>query len=279
MIFCTYFDSRYLPQARVCLQTLLRNGRGLRIYVLALDDAAYAAMSGMDRVVPISLAEMEAYRPTLLSIKSKRQKKEYYATLTPVLPQLVFEVERPNEVYYTDADMAFWGPVQEIADEMGTASLMVVPHENPVAYAAGRFNVGIVGYRNDEKCLKFLKWWEERCMEWCEWRNGGKWKMADQKYLDVLHDEPGMFANVKICRHPGIDLGPWNLVMHQLGEENGHPTVDGRMLVSYHYHGYRPAGRSCVNDTGWEVSDEAMRILYEPYHALMLEALAKGAAK
>jgi hypothetical protein len=277
MIFCTYFDSLYLPRARVCLQTLLANGSSLRVYVLALDDEAHAAISGMDRVVPISLPELEAYRPSLLSVKGKRQKKEYYATLTPVLPQLVFEVEDPNEVYYTDADMAFWGPVREIGDEMGAASLMVVAHENPVARPAGLFNVGILGYRNDAHCLEFLKWWEERCMEWCEWRATKDGKCADQGYLNVLHDEPDRFKNVRICEHPGINLGPWNLAMHELGEKNGRPTIDGRNLVSYHYHGYKPAGKKCVNDTGWEVSDEAMRLIYEPYHRLMLEALAKGA--
>jgi len=265
----------YLPRARVCLQTLLKHGERIRIYVLALDDAAHAAASSMERVVAISLPEIEAYRPSLLAVKHKRKKKEYYATITPVLPQMVFEVEDPNEVYYTDADMAFWGPVREIADEMNAASIMVTPHENPIAHVAGRFNVGIIGYRNDRHCREFLEWWEERCLEWCEWRATKDGRCADQGYLNILHDEPERFKNVKVSGHPGINLGPWNLAMHELGEDDGRPTIDGRSLVCYHYHGYKPTGRTCKNDTGWEVSDEAMRIIYQPYHELMMEAHAK----
>lgn len=110
-------------------------------------------------------------------------------------------------------------------------------------------------------------------MEWCEWRATPDGKCADQGYLNIFHDEPEKFHNVKISKHPGINLGPWNLAMHELGTQDGHPTIDGRRLVCYHYHGYKPAGKLCLNDTGWDVSDEAMKVIYQPYHELMMAAI------
>lgn len=276
MIFCTYFDSAYLPRAKVCLKTLFQHGRSIRVYALALDQAALDAAAGLPGVVPVSLAEIEAYRPSLLGVKAKRQKKEYYATITPVLPQLVFDVEDPNEVYYTDADMAFWGPVEEIAEEMGRASLLVTPHENPAAHVAGIFNVGILGYRNDAHGEQFLKWWEERCLEWCEWRATRDGKCADQGHLSILQGQPEKFKNVRICQHPGINMGPWNLAMHAFEMRGGRPLVDGRSLVSYHFHGFKSENGKGVNNTGWDVSDEALDSLYQPYDSMLRQAIDGG---
>jgi hypothetical protein len=209
MNFCTYFDSAYLHKATVCRHTLMDKSPA-RLFVLCLDNTVEKTVAGWGNTVSIALSDVESYRPNLLAVKGARQPKEYYATITPVLPQFVFDSFGIDRLFYTDADIAFWSPTEEIADVMGDHSLMVTPHENPVAVAggAGHFNVGILGYRNDENCRAFLRWWEDRCLEWCEWRAMPDGRCADQGYLTVLHSQPGRFKGVLSCPQPGINLGP-----------------------------------------------------------------------
>ncbi len=277
MDFCTYFDSGYLAKAMVCRHTLMAQTPA-RLFVLCLDDHVEAVVSGWTDAVAIPLADIEAWRPSLLKVKPNRQRKEYYATITPVLPQFLFENFGIAKVFYTDADMAFWSPAEEIDEAMGGGSLLVTPHENPVAVAggaggAGHFNVGILGYRSDRNCLEFLRWWEERCLEWCEWRALPDGRCADQGYLSILHAQPNRFAGVVANPSPGINLGPWNLAMHRTEIREGRLLLDGtHNLVCYHYHGYKNVAGKCANDTGWHVSDWNMDNIYRPYHEMILMA-------
>lgn len=272
MDFCTYFDSAYLEKAVVCRHTLMRQSVA-RMFVLCLDENVEKTVLGWKESVVIRLSDIEAYRPSLLAIKATRQPKEYFATITPILPQFVFDRFGVRTLFYTDADIAFWSPAEEIEDQLGDHSLLVTPHENPVAHAAGRFNVGILGYKDDPACRSFLKWWEGKCMEWCEWRALPDGRCADQGYLSVLHSQPSRFAGVVTNPSPGINLGPWNLALHHTEKRDGRILLDCRHnLVCYHYHGYKDVSGQCVNDTGWEVSPWNMEHIYLPYHELILRA-------
>jgi len=274
MDFCTYFDSAYLGRAIVCRHTLMEQSAA-RLFVLCLDERTEKVVRSWANSVVIRLGDIEAYRPSLLTVKASRLPKEYYATMTPVLPQFIFDNFGTRTLFYTDADIAFWSPAEEIEDQLGDHSLLVTPHENPIAYVAGRFNVGILGYKNDHNCRKFLEWWEARCLEWCEWRALPDGRMADQGYLSELLNPPGRFQGVMMNPHPGINLGPWNLAMHRTEEKAGKIVLDCRHnLVCYHYHGYKNVGGKCVNDTGWEVSPWNMEHIYHPYHEMILRAQA-----
>jgi hypothetical protein len=243
------------------------------MFILALDDNVEKVASSMKNVTVISLREIEAYCPNLLAVKSKRQKKEYYATITPIFPQFIINMKGMNELYYVDSDIAFWSAPEEMESVMGHESLLVTPHENPATKPGGFFNVGILGYRNDGNCRNFLKWWEKKCIKWCRWEARSDGRCADQGYLNVLQEDPARFPRVKISDHPGINIGPWNIAMHELGVENENLTLDSKInLICYHFHGFKKMGEGYINDTGWNVPDNAMRNIYDPYNELINKA-------
>lgn len=276
MHFCSYFDENYLPRAKVCHHTLMKHSPDSTLWIMAMDDRSYEEASSWKNTRVFKAEELEAYKPDLLRVKPKRQPKEYYATMTPVLPQYIFDTANVSTVWYTDADMAFFAPVEEMESVLGDHSVLVTPHEHPHARPAGLFNVGILGYKNDEKGRIWLRWWEDRCMEWCEWRATKDGKCADQGYLNILAQHPERF-NAKSSDHAGINLGPWNLALHKLEQQGDRLILDGsKNLVSYHYHGFKRIGKGqCENDTGWEVSPENFRLLYQPYVEL-LDAAIEG---
>ena len=47
----------------------------------------------------------------------------------------------------------------------------------------GIYNVGWVGVRNDPDGIAVIKWWREKCIEWCHDYVDGD-RFADQGYLD-----------------------------------------------------------------------------------------------
>lgn len=277
MNFCAYFDNAYSAKGWVCHKTLLDRSPASRLYVLALDGKVKEQadrLAGLG-VTAVTLPEIEAYCPSLLAVKGSRSAKEYYATISPILPMFLFDRFGIDKVFYTDADMAFWSEPEEIEDVMGGHSLLVTDHGFEPPRSNVRFNVGILGYRNDANCREFLEWWRDRCLEWCEWRTMPDGRCADQGYLNILHDQPNRFKGALSCPQPGVNLGPWGIGRHTITMENGRLLLDGKHnLVCYHYHEFRVTGPDSYYPTGWAHTASDRRLVYEPYFALVRRAMA-----
>jgi hypothetical protein len=245
------------------------------IYVLAMDGKSFAEVRKLRKkgnVTIINLADIELYHPNLTKVKEDRDLKEYYATITPVLPQYLFDNFNEDIVIYTDADMAFWSDPAEIIEVFDNYSLMVTDHGFEPPYPAGRFNVGILVYRNDKNCREFLDWWRDKCIEWCKWVTMPDGRMADQGYLNILHDEPDRFKNVLSCPHPGINLGPWKINKHNISNKNNKLIIDDKWnLICYHYHEFRVTGPDSFYPTGWKHKISDRRLVYEPYFKKIIE--------
>jgi hypothetical protein len=278
MDFCTYFDSAYATKGWVCHYTLHRLSPSSRLFVLGFDDKVIAkAESLADKgVIPIRLSDIETYCPDLLSIKGSRQLKEYYATMSPILPLFLFDRFGVETIFYTDADMAFWSEPEEVESVMGDKSLLVTDHGFEPPRAGVRFNVGILGYRNDQNCREFLEWWRDRCLEWCCWVTLPDGRCCDQGYLNILHDQPDRFKGTLSCPQPGINLGPWGIGRHQITKNAEGKLImdDKHTLVCYHYHEFRMTGPDSYYPTGWQHTASDRRFVYEPYFALTKQAIA-----
>lgn len=266
MNICTYFDKNYINKAKVCINTI-KKYKDINLFVLCFDKESEKIVQNEN---VINLTDIENYYPDLLKVKNNRSQKAYYATITPILPLYIFDKYEINKLFYTDADMAFYSDPKEIEEVMGNYSLMVSPHENPAVGVAGYFNVGILGYRNDENCREFLNWWTGKVIEWCEWIAIPEKKLcAEQRYLDIIIDEPNRFKNTLICPHPGVNLASWRVVLHNIQSIDGKLYVDSKNLICYHYHGYGENSQGPFNNTGWIVSKENIELIYKPYYNLL----------
>jgi hypothetical protein len=91
-------------------------------------------------------------------------------------------------------------------------------------------------------------------------------KFGDQKYLDAW---PARFpGRVRVIRHPGAGLAPWNFMGHRIELDGPVPRVDGEPLVFYHFHGLKLFS-SWVFDPGYlafgEMPRRLRRWLYPRY--------------
>jgi hypothetical protein len=236
--FCTYFDRRFLPRALALFESLRQWCPEFRLWALCMDEASHAALRelALPGVEPISLAEFERNDPQLRRAKASRSPVEYYFTCTPSLPLYVLrQVPEVDLITYLDADLYFFADPRPLFEELGEASVGIIPHRFSRRVADhekyGIYNVGWLSFRRDESGLACLRWWREQCLEWCYARlEEGRY--ADQKYLDRW---PELFPNVRVLRHKGANLGPWNLANYKVTVHDGRPWVDEQPLLFYHF--------------------------------------------
>jgi hypothetical protein len=239
--FCTYFDSNYLASGLTLYRSLSSHIDDLQLWVLCMDRITHHVLSTLDLagVIPISIDAFEAGDDRLMAAKEHRSRVEYYFTCTPSLPRYVLK-KWPSvpHITYLDADLYFLGSPSLLTDEIGDKSITIHPHRFPPgqahrAAAVGEYNVGLVSFRNDETGRDCIRWWRNRCLEWCYDRKEDG-KFADQKYLD---EWPSLFDGVCVLSSPGAGLARWNVDQYDLCHNGEHVTIDGDPLVFYHFEG------------------------------------------
>lgn len=273
--FCMLFNSgSYAIEGWVCHYTMYRLDPKIKIYVLCMDQGVLKrARELTDRgIVPITLADFEKAYPQVKAVKQSRSFKEYIVTMKPFLPEYIFDNFGENELVFTDSDMAFWSDPSEIIEDLGKNSFSAKDHEIEPTRKAGRFNVGLLAYKDDEHCRTWLKWWQERCVEWCHWYSAPGGKFAEQGYLTILHTHPNKFKGFLSTLHPGINLAPWNIMKHRLSKDGNQLKVDGKNLICYHYHEFELKGNS-YKPTGWKLPPNARELLYDPYFDLVKKSM------
>lgn len=294
-VFCTLFDRNYVSRGLVLHRSLARVCDSFRLWVFCMDEESERVLR---RLAPaqlqiVSLAELEARDPELLSTKGDRTQVEYCWTATPSICLRTFELDPDaTAVTYLDADLRFFSSPQVLFDELGDDATLIVPHRYAPEHrhkepTSGTYNVEWLTFTRDEDGLAALEWWHDRCIEWCyfRWEDG---KLGDQKYLEQF---PVLFRRVRALGHPGGGLAPWNVTAHELTEgRDGVPHVDGLPLVFYHYHSLRLYGPGPTTTvarlagrlrngpfawtTNYPVAEDERHLVWDPYLAELSAAAA-----
>lgn len=237
--FCTYFDHRYLPHGLALCESLRRHCPNFRLWVLCLSEACHESLEelALEEIRPIKLGAFEEGDDELHAAKQNRSIVEYYFTCTSSLPLYIFRTQPDvTMVTYVDADLFFFSDPAPLFTELGGNSIGIIPHRFPDSLrhmeANGIFNVGWLTFRQDERGLACLRWWRDRCIEWCyDRRESGRF--ADQKYLD---DWPRRFEGVAVLEHKGANVASWNLSNYGYEEKGREVLVDGQPLIFFHFH-------------------------------------------
>jgi len=270
--FCTYFDSNYLSRGVALYRSLARHAEPFKLTVLSLDLATERTIARLrlPGLEALPIAELEQAHPELLAAKANRSKVEYYFTCTSSL--LLHLLERGNgagTVSYLDADLYFFSSVEPVYRELGDGSILIVGHRFPEHLRSleehGVFNVGLLAFTRDANALECVRWWRDRCIEWCYDRvEDGRF--ADQKYLD---DWPTRFRGVRVLEHRGSGVAPWNVETHAVSELQGRVHVGAEPLCFYHFHGLKKLN-PWVYDSGLgayraNMTPALRRHVYQPY--------------
>ncbi|WP_216901701.1 hypothetical protein [Synechococcus sp. CCY 9618] len=214
-MFCTLFDSGYLPQGLALLRSLERHVPGMGLWVLAMDDRSHRLLAALQHPQLHLLRLEDCETDELRLARRQRSWGEYCWTLTPFLPELVLARDPDAEVVtYIDADCWLAGPVDSMLNrfQASGAHCMITPHayspHRDRTATAGTYCVQFMPFRRTPQALAMLHWWQRRCLEHCSGKLGPG-PLGDQGHLE---DWPVRFgADVFVLDRPALTLAPWNI--------------------------------------------------------------------
>jgi hypothetical protein len=238
--FCTIFDKNYLLKALSLYHSLVSNCDSFRLWMLCMDDYTYDLLNKMKlrsaRLIKVS----EIEDPELLEAKKDRNAGEYCWTCKPSFMLYIIKKEPDiNILSYIDADSFFYSAPEPIYEELGNNSILLTPHDFPepkkFLEINGLFNAGFVLMKNNDIGISCLRWWRDKCNEWC-YAQKIDGKNGDQKYLDEV---PKIFNKVKISNNRGINTAQWNISGKKIEKIKNKLYINNNDLVFYHYHDFK----------------------------------------
>ncbi len=269
--FVTLFDSRFLLLGLTLYASLQKFSPNSHLWIICIDELVEQQINrlNLDHVSTIPLRTIETNE--LRAVKPTRTVGEYCWTLTPFAPQSVFDLAPDAErVTYLDSDLFFFSSPETIFSEFESSRKHVLITEH--AYApeldrtaqSGRFCVQFMIFRRTQESLDVMKWWQDRCIEWCFDRNEDG-KFGDQKYLDQW---PALFPNeVHILRQVDKTLAPWN-VDYFLSKNQ-----IGLTPIFYHFQSFRIVSAKLARlYVGVAISENAYRF-YKSYLIAITEQI------
>jgi hypothetical protein len=268
--FCTLFDSNYLSRGLAMYRSLQRHCPSFHLYIFAFDDQSFRLLTTMNlrHVTVISLADFED--PELLRIKPTRSRGEYCWTCTSSTVYYCLTKFDLPRCTYIDADLLFYADPGVLLDEMAEQSVLITEHRYTPKYDQSKTNgiycVQFIAFRNNADGLTALKWWRERCIEWC-YNRLEEGKFGDQKYLD---DWTERFHGIHVLRHLGGGVAPWNLQQYRIAKKGeGYDVADSSGLfvpmVFFHFHWVRFLAGHRVDLGCYDLSNTPVDSIYREY--------------
>ena len=276
--YCTYFDANYLAQGLALWRSLARCDAAAILWVLALDENSAKVLQslGEPRLRVVKLGELLAADPELAAAQTGRSRREFIFTLTPCLTRHLLRAHPEIGVLaYLDADLFFFADPAPVWRALDGGSVLLVAHRYPAWHddsaLYGRYNVGVLGFRDDANGRACLDWWRARCLESCALRADGV-HYGDQKYLD---EWPRLFAGIVDAAHPGVNVAPWNWAGHRFELSPDGVRVDGAELIVFHFAQFRWIAGSWWDSGQLEYGIMPRRLrspIYGPYVAALAAA-------
>jgi hypothetical protein len=281
--FCTLFNSNYLTRGLALYESLSNVCPSFHLYVVAFDNDSYFYLKNarLPNLTPISLSDFEDEK--LLTIKPTRSAAEYCWTCTPSVILYCIKTFELSSCTYIDADMIFYHNPAILINEMGDQSVLLTEHRYTKEYDQskqnGKYCVQFMCFKDDEKGMKALQWWRERCLEWCYARlEDGKF--GDQKYLD---DWTERFEGVHVLQHIGGGVAPWNLQQFVFFNRSNKLFISNQIdneeqpLVFFHFHGLKFYNNEMVSCSGtlYEMDKTVKELIYFPYIQKLLSIKEK----
>lgn len=268
MNFCTLFDSYYIHKGIALYLSLEKVTQDFHLYVMAFDKESYEKLRsiGFNKMTVELLDDFET--PELLAVKPSRTKAEYCWTAGPSVIYHFITKYDLEDLTYLDADLFFINNPKVIFEEIGSASIALT--EQYLDYSeGGKYCVQFMFFRNNKDGIGCLKWWRDRCIEWCysRYEDG---KFGDQKYLEQFEI---LFNNVYVVKNRGL-IAPWNSNLYDYTKTAVVYQGIEFPFVFYHMHGTSfSVNHNCLymRCVDFNVNPLTKELFFEPYALLIAE--------
>lgn len=240
---CTIVSPNYLPFARTLALSYRAHHPVDEFFVLIVGRIADKSAFAEEPYTAVFLEEIG-----LQNIQSLGMKYNILELNTNVKPRFMLYLLAQRNIsmlVYLDPDIYVYLRLQPVFDLLCHHNAVLTPHlttpssepdggfEQDVL-SNGTYNLGFFAVRRNEETTQLLEWWDRRCVEkgFSEGRSG---LFVDQKWMNLA---PSLFDGVVQCKHPGCNMGVWNLDERKLSVCNGRYVVNGQSpLYFFHFSG------------------------------------------
>jgi hypothetical protein len=277
---CTIVSLNYLSHARTLCESFLDQHPELPFYVLVVDRPSPDVDLSRERFRPIWVEELGL--PDFPSVAFKFDILELNTNVKPTFMKRLL-ASGVDELIYFDPDILICSSVNFIFDLLQSSSIVITPHtlspndaapsgESILLYS-GVFNLGFIAVASTEESLRFLAWWENRCLTegFVERRSG---LFVDQKWINLV---PCYYDHVTILKHPGCNVAYWNLHERSIAKDGQRWVVNGRApLVFYHFSGVSVEGGAVISKGYDQFTLESLPVLAELFEFYRAQLLKNG---
>ena len=266
----THCDFNYLPRAIVLIESIAKKSENYVMILVCHDELSYSVMleRSLQNVMLVRLSEIETHFEELSAKKHLIKPIEYIFLLSPFILKFCLESLKLEQVVYVDSDICFYSSIDPIFSEIRNSDVGITSHNFPTTLKHleenGKFNVGVLFFRNSKEAVQLLNWWAERCLESTSIELGSPDVFGDQKYLDsftTIHPRTHIFKNL------GINAAPWNC--HEITfDSNRCININGYDLVCFHFSGVKASKNRFIigyHRYGIRPKPEIKNHIYRPY--------------
>ncbi len=247
----TICSNNYLAQAKVLVDSILKNSENFKLYIGLCDEKSQEIDYS---IYPCEIIQIKDLG--LANFDELWKKYDIIELNTSVKASFFKYLLNKNSnvdfIYYFDPDIEIFNDLEILNSEFDEEShVLLTPHilshlpldnktpgEN-IFLNYGLFNLGFLGLRNKSIIsMEILDWWEERTLS-MGFNNVSNGLFVDQLWVNLL---PIYHDKIKILKKMGYNAAPWNLherINFNLSVDGNYIMPDNSMLVFYHFSNYK----------------------------------------
>lgn len=235
--FVSMYDCKYFAQVMTACISILKNFPHAKIFLFSLDgsyiEELWLRKFGVIGAITVIDVKSSNLQKKILKMEKTRNRVEVIFSLKPYFLNSVLNYA-PNLEYiaYFDADLFFFNnKLEKLVDSK--PELIVFKHQfskkNEKYNVSGKYNAGLVVFKNSTSGRKLIDHWASLCYEECNVELKGR-NHADQGYLEILAEEE---KNTLIVSDIQFNQSTWSIpVFFNKLTRFLNPSI-------YHYHGFR----------------------------------------
>jgi len=236
----TLFDKKYVLRALSLYESAQVFLPENQFWFLCLDQVSFDLLASLGLKNTHLKKLVDINDRELLAVRSTRPANEFAFTCKSAWVNYILESSevRPDDMLiWADADILFFTEATDYIDKLQRiGSIGITPHgfSKEKEKQFGRYNAGMIFFKNDQNTKVCIKEWRQQCLESCKIKRE-EGKLGDQMYLDAW---PQKYARVYDIVHPGVNLGTWNIHKYKIRKSGeGKFLVANEPLICYHFHG------------------------------------------
>ncbi len=283
--FCTITTKHYAFKSAALYKSIKEHVKNFHLWICCMDDDSYDMLNKMELSDATLIKYHQLEDSEIAAIKESRSITELCWTLKPQLMLYILKnYSKMASILYIDSDIYIFSNPYQITTKLKRYSVLLTHHNftkdfRYIYTQKGKYNAGLVGFKNDDTGLYCLNWWRSKCIEWCydQIKDG---KFADQKYLEEL---PKLTSSIYVAQQTGGNAAIWNIRGKKIRRRNKSIYIDNSVLIFYHFSSLIILGEKEFDLWKWAnlgIGDIGVDNIYIPYintiSQLITQAKAKG---